>query len=88
MWANFISGCCCITLVYCLSSRLLYKTAYSLRSHGIYFAYYAVSILVFSSVVGYLHTHTPCSALLSKVLTLPLSFSCNFLFNKRYFRSK
>jgi putative flippase GtrA len=80
--ANFISGWVGVTAVYALSSRFLYRKRYTVRMYVLFLVYYCISIGAFSALIAYLHMHTPLSALHAKAVTLPLSFFCNFLFNK------
>lgn len=78
-WATLISSSTSTIVLYFLSTRLAFRSDDSLRRVIAFCLWYATSIIGFSIIVQLVHDLSGWNWLLSKLVTLPVSFSVNFL---------
>lgn len=79
-FANLISSFCAISFVYIMSTKRIFNKQSSVSSYTIYIIYHVISINIYSYLVSYIHCQYEFSPLISKSLTIPISFVTNFLF--------
>lgn len=78
--ANLISSFCAISFVYVMSTKKIFNKQSSVSSYTIYIIYHTISINIYSYLVSYIHCQYEFSPLISKSMTIPISFMTNFLF--------
>lgn len=79
--SNFFSALCGITFVYVVSGRFVFRqNKFSFAKYLVWILYQILSIVFFSLMVYFLNSKMGLSPSLSKILTLPLSFSTNYIF--------
>lgn len=79
--SNFLSALCGITFVYVVSGRFVFiQNKFSWIKYLAWILYQLLSITAFSLMVYALTSKLGLSASLSKILTLPFSFSTNYVF--------
>ena len=78
-WATLVSSSTSTIVLYFLSTRLAFRSDDSLGRIIAFCLWYAASIISFSLLVQFVHVWTEWDWLPSKLVTLPLSFSANFL---------
>ena len=83
--ANLVSSTTAVAVMYFLSGRFTFRSRGSKTTLVLFFAWYAVSILCFSTLIQ-LATHSwHWGALPAKIASLPLSFTANFLATRLIF---
>lgn len=83
--ANITSASASITVVYLLVSRFTFAARTSWMSYVAFFGWYATSILIFSSLISYFSYSIGGAVFLWKALSVPFSFTLNFLFSRFLF---
>jgi putative flippase GtrA len=81
--ANVMSSACAVVFLYFFSSRVVFNVRTSAGRFIGFCVWYAASIVVFSLLIQWIYDATALSALSSKAVTLPLSFTANF-FGSRF----
>ncbi|MCT7593193.1 GtrA family protein [Aliarcobacter butzleri] len=79
-FANLISSFCAISFVYIMSTKEIFDKQGSILSYAIYIIYHIISINIYSYLVSYIHYQYGFNPLISKAVTVPLSFITNFIF--------
>ncbi|MBW3654549.1 MAG: GtrA family protein [Gemmatimonadetes bacterium] len=79
--ANAVSGTCAVTFVYFASVRRIFSYAgrFLVRLFAAYLVYQAVGVTAASLAVAFLSAHL-VAPVVAKLLILPVTFSCNYLF--------
>jgi putative flippase GtrA len=83
--ANTISSTAAICVTYALVTRYVYNVNAAPRAFLAFFAWYACSILAFSTLIEHLVETTAIAPILLKVLSLPASFVANYFFTRLLF---
>ena len=83
--ANLTSSTMSITAVYFLAARYAFKAKTKLSTYIVFFGWYSLSILLFSFVVAVLSESGYFSPIAAKLITVPISFSINFIFSRFIF---
>lgn len=82
-FSNFISSGIAVVVVYVLSTKFVFnkRKQNSLQIFS-FFAYYALSISIFSIVIQIILFCTDANELTTKFWIIPISFIANFIFSK------
>jgi|GEM_PF-1627114 len=83
--SNFISSALAITITYLLVTRYTFKVKASSVDYMLFIGWYVCSIYVFSILISYLVYYSVWPAIVCKLLSLPFSFTVNFLFSRIFF---
>lgn len=87
-WCNIASASLAVITTYVFVTRYTFKTAHSLNTFAVFAAWYALSIAFFSWAIGLSVAATAWPPFTCKVLSLPLSFTVNFLFSRFFLGRK
>jgi len=85
--ANAISSTIALTVVYFLVARFAFAARARVSTYVLFFAWYGLNIVVFSTLIQWVVALTDAVPLLVKMASIPLSFALNFLFSRVLFRS-
>jgi hypothetical protein len=77
--ANCVSSGVAVCAMYFFSTRYIFGNPVKVFGTVAFFAWYALSIAGFSAFIYGLETAAAVGPVLAKVMTLPISFSANFL---------
>lgn len=86
--ANAISSSVSITAVYLLATRYAFGAGTQLRTYILFFAWYALSIIAFSTLIQVAVSLSDWHPFLWKLATIPASFLLNYLFSLFLFRNR
>jgi putative flippase GtrA len=79
-FANLMSSFSAISFVYIMSTKKIFDKQSSISSYTLYIIYHLISINIYSYLVSSIHVQYGFSPLMSKAVTVPLSFITNFIF--------
>lgn len=85
-FANAPSSAVGVTIAYLLVTKYAFDTGRSRKSYLAFVAWYAASILFFSLAIQFTAEKTGWDPTISKLTSLPFSFSANFAFSRVLFR--
>lgn len=85
-FANAASSAVGVTIAYLLVTKYAFETKRSRKSYLAFVAWYAASILFFSLVIQFTAEKTGWNPIISKLASIPFSFSANFAFSRVLFR--
>jgi hypothetical protein len=80
-FSNIISSGVAVTLTYFLVTRFSLYVAPQFISYLVFIIWYTFSILCFSWLIHIMISHTKILPIICKIISLPFSFTVNFLFN-------
>lgn len=83
--ANLMSSTAAVAVMYVLSGRFTFRSRGGTTTVVLFFAWYAVSILCFSTLIQVAAHSWHWGPLPAKVASLPLSFTANFLTTRLIF---
>lgn len=83
--ANALSSAAAVVLMYFLSSRFTFRRSGGALSVVLFFAWYAISIAAISWLVQIGVDAFGLHPMLSKILSLPISFALNFIATRAIF---
>jgi putative flippase GtrA len=86
--ANAISSAVSITAVYLLATRYSFSAGTHLRTYIFFVAWYALSIIAFSTLIQVAVSMTDWHPFLWKLATIPASFLLNYSFSLFLFRNR
>jgi putative flippase GtrA len=81
-----ISGTAAILTSSFLSMRFAFSLKYSTAKHFLLAAYYFLSIIVFASLIAWFSQWSELQPIEIKVISLPISFTVNYLGSKKILR--
>ncbi|MFD1722097.1 GtrA family protein [Amnibacterium endophyticum] len=86
--ANAISSSAAVTAVYLLVTRYAFGANRRIRTYVAFVAWYASVIVALSAVIQLLTTATGVDPFVWKLLSIPVTFTANFLFSQLLFRGR
>jgi putative flippase GtrA len=84
-FANIVSSLVGTTLVYLLGTRSTWKVRKSWTTFAIFIVWYAMVILTFSVFINWSIRNLGLHILVAKAITIPISFTLNYFFNRVLF---
>ena len=84
--ANLCSSFASITVVYLLVTRYSFGVGTRVSTYVLFFTWYSVAIIAFSSAIEYLVLTTGLLPIACKLASVPVSFSLNYAFSRLLFR--
>lgn len=88
MLANGASATASITAVYLLVTRYTFSRSADVATYVLFFAWYAMSIVVFSIAIQAISTGLPAEPEIVKLASVPVSFLLNFAFSRFLFKDR
>ena len=86
--ANAISSTIALTVVYFLVARFTFAARARVGTYVLFFTWYGLNIVVFSTLIHMVVARTDAIPLLVKLASIPLSFVLNYLFSRVLFRGR
>lgn len=86
--ANAASSAVGVTVAYLLVTKYAFGTRRSKKTYLAFVTWYALSIILFSFLIQLTAARTGWPPLVSKLASLPFSFSANFAFSRFLFRNR
>jgi putative flippase GtrA len=86
--SNALSSVAGFTVVYLLATRYTFGVGKSRKTYIIFFSWYSFVIVFYSLLIEIEHTYLGWPPLVCKLVTIPMSFTGNYLFNRWLFIRK